>query len=142
LDDGDLERRLVAELAHDDGHLVQPRTLRRAPAALAGDDLETAGGTVERPHQDRLQYAALLDRARERVEFLVHERPPRLHPARLQMVYGHGAGRALRGRALARRRHVAQQRAQPAPELARLLLFFAHGTTPSSRRSISPARWT
>ena len=39
LDDGELEHLAVGELAHDDRHRVQPGHLRRAPAALAGDDL-------------------------------------------------------------------------------------------------------
>ncbi len=42
LDDGELEDLLVVELAHDDRHRVQPGLLRRAPAALAGDDLVAA----------------------------------------------------------------------------------------------------
>ena len=42
LDDGDLERFLVGQLAHDHRHLVHAGPLRRAPAPLAGDDLEAA----------------------------------------------------------------------------------------------------
>ena len=40
LDQRDLERLLVAEIADDGGDFVQPRPLRRAPAPFAGDDLE------------------------------------------------------------------------------------------------------
>ena len=39
LDQGELQRVEIVEAAHDDRHLVQLRLLRRAPAALAGDDL-------------------------------------------------------------------------------------------------------
>ena len=42
LDDRELEHFLVVELAHDDRHRVQAGLLRRAPAALAGDDLVAA----------------------------------------------------------------------------------------------------
>ena len=42
LDDRKLENFLVGEFAHDDRHRVQAGLLRRAPAALAGDDLVAA----------------------------------------------------------------------------------------------------
>ena len=43
LDDRELERGAVVDVAHDDRDLRQPRALRRAPAAFAGDDLVAAG---------------------------------------------------------------------------------------------------
>ena len=44
LDDRKLERLGVADLENDHGHVVNAGALRRAPAALAGDDLEGAVG--------------------------------------------------------------------------------------------------
>jgi hypothetical protein len=41
---------------------MQTGTLRRAPAALSGDDLETISRTFYRPHNNRLDHAMLLDR--------------------------------------------------------------------------------
>ena len=62
LDQGDFERLLVAELADDGGDFVQPRLLRRAPAPLAGDDLEAM---AVRTDDDRLDDASRLDRLGE-----------------------------------------------------------------------------
>ena len=44
-DERDLQRLDIGELADDDRHLVQPDALRRAPAALAGDQLECAAAS-------------------------------------------------------------------------------------------------
>ena len=43
LDDGEFERLAVGHFENDDRHFVQLRALRRAPAPLAGDDLERVG---------------------------------------------------------------------------------------------------
>ena len=61
LDDRELERFLVVDLADDDRHFVQPGPLRRAPAAFAGDDLENVR-ILARPHQQRLHHALFADR--------------------------------------------------------------------------------
>jgi hypothetical protein len=42
---------------------MQPGALRRAPAALAGDDLVAVGSAAHRPHDDRLNDAALTQEA-------------------------------------------------------------------------------
>lgn len=58
---GNLQRLAIAIVADDDGHFVQPRTLRCAPAALARDDLIIMA--VRPPHrqgvgQDRYRLGA------------------------------------------------------------------------------------
>src|SRR6185295_14955132 len=80
LDQGDLERLLVAELADDGGDLVQPRALRRAPAPLAGDDLEAV---AVRANDDRLDDAARLDGGGELDQGLLLEDAARLAGMRL-----------------------------------------------------------
>ena len=55
LDERDLERLGVAEVADDRRNFVQPRPLRRPPAPFAGDDLEAM---AVRPDDDRLDDAA------------------------------------------------------------------------------------
>src|SRR6185503_18578992 len=75
LDQRDFERLLVAEFADDGGDFVQPGALRRPPASLAGDNLETvAMGTDD----DRLDDAAGLDRGGELGQRLFLEDPARL----------------------------------------------------------------
>ena len=63
LDDRKLQRLLVGRLDDDDRHLVQPGTLRRAPAPLASDDLKSVGRAAHRPRHDRLNHAALAQRS-------------------------------------------------------------------------------
>jgi hypothetical protein len=58
LDDLQLERLGVGELAHDRGHVDELRHLRGAEAALAGDDLEAF---AQRPRDDRLDDALRAD---------------------------------------------------------------------------------
>ena len=70
LDQRDFERFVVAELADDRRDFVQPRPLRRAPAPLAGDDLEAV---AVRADDDRLDDAARLDRGGELVQRLFVE---------------------------------------------------------------------
>ena len=53
LDDGELERLLIAQIAHDHRHLMQAGPLRRAPAPFAGDDLVAAALAI-RARDDRL----------------------------------------------------------------------------------------
>ena len=63
LDDRELQRFLVSRLDDDDRHFVQAGTLRRAPAPLAGDDLEGVRRAANRPRHDRLNDAALAQRS-------------------------------------------------------------------------------
>src|SRR5712671_4068218 len=69
LDDRELERLGVADIEDDDGNFVKAGALRGPPAPFAGDDLKLIGGTAHRPHRDRRDDAALLDRGGELVEF-------------------------------------------------------------------------
>src|SRR6202008_1180093 len=62
LEQRDLERIGIVELADDDRDFVQPRALRRAPAALAGDDLVVP---TMRADKDRLEHAARRNRLRQ-----------------------------------------------------------------------------
>src|SRR4051812_46013000 len=80
LDQRDLERLLVAEFAHDGGDFVEPGALRRAPAPLAGDDLEAM--TV-RTDDDRLDDAARLDGSGELDQAFLLEDAARLAWMRL-----------------------------------------------------------
>ena len=68
LDDGEFERRSVVRLDNGDRHVVQAGPLGRPPAALAGDDLVGVRALSEGAHHDRLDDAALADRAGEEVE--------------------------------------------------------------------------
>ena len=54
-----VDHRALAGLSEDDRHLVQIGALRRAPAALAGDDLVALMLAANRAHHERLQQAAL-----------------------------------------------------------------------------------
>src|SRR5688572_20549038 len=65
LEECDLECFGIVEIADDDRDLMEPRPLRRPPAALAGDDLVAV---AVRPDDDRLDEAALLDRGGELLE--------------------------------------------------------------------------
>ncbi len=62
LDDRELQRVAVVDVDRDDRHLVQACGLRRAPAPLAGDDLEAVVRALHRTHHDRLDHAVLPDR--------------------------------------------------------------------------------
>ena len=66
-DDGEFQRLPVGRFHHDDRHVVLIGALRRAPAPLAGDDLEAvvARGLA---HDDRLDDAVLADRGGKLVE--------------------------------------------------------------------------
>ena len=60
LDQRERERRLIGNVLHERRDLAQPCLLRRAPAALAGDDLEAAA--IDGPHEDRLHHPLLANR--------------------------------------------------------------------------------
>src|SRR5882672_4168641 len=77
-DDRDLERVAVVDVDRHDRHLVQADDLRRAPATLASDDLETVLRALDRAHHDRLDYAVLPDRIGEFPEFSVGEGAARI----------------------------------------------------------------
>ena len=80
LEQGDFERLGVAEIADDRRNFVQARLLRRAPAALAGDDLEAM---AVRTHDDRLDHAARGDRLRQFGQRFLVEGSARLAGMRL-----------------------------------------------------------
>jgi hypothetical protein len=75
LDQRDLGRSRIIDLADDRRNGMQSGALRSSPSALAGDDLEAI--TV-RTKQDRLKNAALCDRIGELVDRLFLELAPRL----------------------------------------------------------------
>src|SRR5258708_36047512 len=77
-DDRDLERVGVADVDRHDRHLVQAGELRRAPAALAGDDLKAVLHTLDGPYYDRLDHAVLPNRVGEFAEFGVGKFAPRI----------------------------------------------------------------
>src|ERR1700722_10290387 len=81
LNERNLEGLTVVELANDDRDLVKLGELRRAPAALAGDDLVGAGVVRMATHQDRLQYAFVADRLGESLQRGLVEVAARLEPA-------------------------------------------------------------
>src|SRR4051794_2338172 len=65
LDERDLESLGIAEFAYDDGHFVEPCTLRCSPASLASHDLIAL---AMRPHDDRLDQPTRSDRFGEFLE--------------------------------------------------------------------------
>ena len=89
LDQRQLERLLVGELAHDDRHLVLAGPLRRPPAPLAGDDLVARCSAAGRADQQRLQDAALADRLRQRLQLGLVEPAARLQGRRAQELDRH-----------------------------------------------------
>ena len=84
LDDGKLQRFGVGRLNDDDGNLVQPGALRRAPAPFASDDLEHVGRAAQRSHHDWLNDAAFAQRSGEFVELGCGECTPRITRIRPQ----------------------------------------------------------
>ncbi len=119
LDQRDLGRGGIVDLADDRRDRVKPCPLRGAPAALSGDDLEPS--VAMRPKQDRLQDTALGNRIGELVDRLFLELDARLlgigpDPADLDLADSAGPnGTALCGR---RRRHglFAKKRLETATE--------------------------
>ncbi len=78
LDDRELQRFFVSRFDDDDRDFMQTGTLRRAPAAFAGDDLVSVGGTTHRTCEDRLNDASLTQRGDKLVELGVGEHAPRI----------------------------------------------------------------
>ena len=68
LDEGDLHRFRIRCLAHDAGHLAQPRLDGRAIAPLSRDDLEPRAARAD---QDRLEHA-LLAHGRDQLREIAH----------------------------------------------------------------------
>ena len=98
LDQRDLRRRRLVDLADDRRDRVQPRPLRRAPAALAGDDLKPV---AVGPQQDRLEHPALGDRIGQLVDRFLAELDARLvgiGPDPRDLDLAHAAARARRAR--------------------------------------------
>ena len=83
---GDLERLRLRDLADDCGNARQTRALRRSPAALAGNEL--IAGPV-RAQDERLDYAARADRARQLLERLFTKSRPWLIRAWVDQVDVH-----------------------------------------------------
>ena len=73
LDDRDLERGVVVDLLDEGRDRLEAGGLRRAPAALAGDELELA--VVERPDEDGLEDAVLADGRGKLVERRLRRTP-------------------------------------------------------------------
>ena len=87
----------LVDLANDRGNRVEPRSLCRTPATLAGNDLEAV---AVRPKQDRLENTALGDRIGELIDRLFLELHPRLlrirtDPANLNFAHPACTGRRL-----------------------------------------------
>ena len=89
LDDGELERLAVGRFERHDRNVVQAGALRRPPAPLAGDDLVGILRPAHRPHHDRLDDAALLDRCRQVIELRLGEMPARIARIRLEIFDRH-----------------------------------------------------
>ena len=86
LDQRDAHRGLVVQFPHHCRDLVQTRQLGRAPAALAGDDLELVPG-AQGPGHDRLQHALSFDGVRQLLQGGRGEVRPRLPGSPLQKVH-------------------------------------------------------
>ena len=143
LDQRNFERLRIVEVADDDGHLMQPGPLRRAPAAFTRDDLIIV--TV-RPDDDRLDQSARGDRGGEFVEQRIVEMATRLIGVRRQGADRQHAYAARRvalgaGRDRCLGRHLTQQRAEapPQPGRAAALATIAHAATAAvcGKRAIS-----
>ncbi len=117
LDDGELGDILVGELAHDDGHGVQRRFLRRAPAPLAGDDLIAAALAIW-TGDNRLHETLGADRLRELGELGGIEILARIEAARMQLRDGQQALLAVGGQGRIRSRRLADERSEAAAEAA------------------------
>ncbi len=128
LDHGELGDLLVGEVAHDDGHGVERRLLRRAPAPLAGDDLVAAAVRVG-AGDDRLHQALGAQRVGEIDELEVVEVLARVEAAGVQLVDGDEPLLAVRGEPGVRLRRLADQRGEPAAEPA-LVHRYGHRSSP------------
>ena len=124
LDERDLQQMIVVDLAHDDGDLEQARALRRAPAALAGDDLEAA---LDAADEQRLNHAVRANRLRELFEprFVdVRARLARIGHEQIEIDLRRPLGIALDDDGL-RARGLGDERAQAAAERR---AFLSHGS--------------
>src|SRR5215471_9362611 len=154
-DQRDLQHLGIAERTNDDRDLVQPGALRRAPAPLAGNQLEFGARiagivdeVVDRTHQQRLHDPLLADRLHEPIELGFRKTPPRLEWRRADCLDRHGARRPWPAQYA--RAALAEQCRQAAPELRSLRAITntaAHAAAPcrsragpAFRRSISAAR--
>ena len=141
LDQRELQRLAVAELAHDHRDLVQPGPLRCAPAPLAGHDL-VAGRSRGRPHEEGLEHAMLAQRGCQRLQLVLGEGTAGLEGGGAEELDRDPQRAALLGLRL--RLGLAQKgrQAHPKPAPPRLWRRLGHQATRSrSRRNISPARW-
>ena len=139
LDQRDLGGRRIVDLADDRRDGVQPRPLRRPPAALAGDDLDSRR---RRAQQDRLQHASLGNRFGQLVERLLVEMHARLvgiGPDPRDLDLAHAAARVAADRSARPRRSFAHQRRQAAAEPLRRPLA-AHAASAQLRQAAPSAR--
>ncbi len=143
-DQRDFERFRIAELPDDDRDLVQPNSLRGAPAALAGDQLEIRRPVGDRPHEQGLDDTFLADRLGEPVQLGLGEHPARLQrrgPDRLDWHRVRPARIAARRARAAGVARFAKKRGEAAPEgrpLRPRARSVAHAVAPC--RNISAAR--
>ena len=136
LDDGDLEHFLVGQRAHDDRHVMQIGLLRRAPAALAGDDL--VGVAQGRTDHDRLHQPF------SRIESASSSSWPSAKSRRGLNRPGFSAAsgtlRCVLVGAPRLLRAIADQRRKPASQ-PRLLRAYGHGEPPP-RKTVQASRRT
>jgi hypothetical protein len=149
LDQRHRDHRAVVDVAQHHRHVVEAGLHRRAPAALAGDDLELVARDLAR--DDRLDHALRLDRFRQLGESVDVDGGARLVLAGAELADGDVAqafARHLRRRRRLQRGRFgaaapAQQRFQAAAQsgLARRhqAVSFSSLLSSRSRRTISPA---
>src|ERR1700729_2029443 len=92
--DRDFERIRIADVDRYDRNFVQPRGLRRPPAAFAGDDLEPILRAAHRPNYDRLNHSVLLDRIGEFLQLGIGKFPAWIARIRFEELDRHLALRA------------------------------------------------
>ena len=121
LDDGEFERLAVADVGDDDRNFVLSGPLGGAPPPFAGDDLVGVGDARDRPHQHRLDDAALADRRRELLELCVVEALARVARIGAQEFDRRLADPAADCGGLGRIRRGPEQGGQAAPETGPML---------------------
>ena len=142
LDDRELERFLVVNLADDHRHFVESGALRRAPATLAGNDLENRR-IFARTDEQGLHHAFFADRVRQLFELRRIEFSPRVgavgddrtdrKPPLARRIVVFGRTRTLH------RGHVADQCGEAAAEPRG---FFCHGRLPHAANNCRSRRMT
>ena len=139
LDERHGDRRFIGHIADDRRYLRDSRHLRRAPAALAGDDFVALGfaGQVarQRPHQDGLHQSLSLDRIGEFAQGLRAHVHPRLVFAPLQQVQGQAGQPVADERRRFGRRHAGtarQQGTQLREPATQRRLFAGHARIPGN----------